>query len=133
MKVLVATKETQGQRKNDFCHVPEGELVTFGSECDNEPVDGKCGCKRALVGMKCHKATTTFKVVDKRMTPEEYREALIASMKDAGWWDLMNGKEQKILKQDMAGLLNLTEHFQEGDILEKRGNDYNVRNLEEKK
>ena len=29
LKVLVATDETQGQRKNDFCHAEVGELVTF--------------------------------------------------------------------------------------------------------
>ena len=40
MRFLVATKETQGQRKNDFSHAREGELVKFGFECDGEEVDG---------------------------------------------------------------------------------------------
>jgi hypothetical protein len=27
LEVFVSTKETQGQRDNDFCFVPEGELL----------------------------------------------------------------------------------------------------------
>ena len=59
-KVLTATAATQGMRKNDFSHTEEGELVTYGLECDCEQVDGVCGCKRSLVGRSTHKATTTF-------------------------------------------------------------------------
>jgi hypothetical protein len=36
MRILVSTKKTQGQRKNDFCWVPEGEIVRFGMECGGE-------------------------------------------------------------------------------------------------
>ena len=30
MKILVATKETQGKRKNDFCFCNAGDIVMFG-------------------------------------------------------------------------------------------------------
>ena len=40
MKILVATKETQGNRKNDFCFCDEEEIVKAGMECDGESVDG---------------------------------------------------------------------------------------------
>ncbi|OGV70911.1 MAG: hypothetical protein A2283_22065 [Lentisphaerae bacterium RIFOXYA12_FULL_48_11] len=62
MKVLVATRRTQGRRDNDFNFCEEGELLIYGSECDAEAVDGHCGCRRALVGMTSGKATTTFLV-----------------------------------------------------------------------
>ena len=52
MKVLVGTKETQGQRSNDFSWAEDGELVMFGSECDREDVDGTCGCRRAMSGLR---------------------------------------------------------------------------------
>ena len=57
MRVLVATKKTQKQRENDFSFVPENELLYFGSQCSGEKVDGSCGCKRSLVGVKCLMAT----------------------------------------------------------------------------
>ena len=49
MKVLVATRNTQGQRGNDFCFVPEGEIVAFpAAECTGEKIDGSCGCRRSV-------------------------------------------------------------------------------------
>jgi hypothetical protein len=30
MKLLTATRERQGERNGDFCHVIEGELVVLG-------------------------------------------------------------------------------------------------------
>jgi hypothetical protein len=65
MKVLVATEETQGRRPNDFCFTEEGELVLFGSECSRETIDGPCGCRRSLVGVRSGMATTTVRVVER--------------------------------------------------------------------
>ena len=64
MKILVATKEGQGQRKNDFCWAEEGEVVKFPSECDRETVDGRCGCRRSMSGANSLKGTKTMKVVE---------------------------------------------------------------------
>jgi len=52
VRVLVASKETQGQRANDYCCVPHGELVMFGSGCDRDQgdPDGPCGCLRGMIG-----------------------------------------------------------------------------------
>ena len=57
MKMLVATKETQGKRRNDFCWATEGELVRFAFQCDGEAVDGRCGCRRSFCGLDSHKAS----------------------------------------------------------------------------
>jgi hypothetical protein len=54
MKLLVSTTETQGQRKNDFCFVPEGEILVFAFECDRDRgnPDGPCGCARSMSGVE---------------------------------------------------------------------------------
>ena len=65
MKLFVSTKETQGNRHNDFCWVEEDEILYFGMTCDNGFTDDGCGCHRAMAGVMCHKATTTAKVVDR--------------------------------------------------------------------
>ena len=69
-KILVSTKDTQGQRSNDFCYVPEGEPVRFGIICDRDKgrPDGGCGCARSLIGIYCGKGTTTFKVALSELT-----------------------------------------------------------------
>jgi len=36
MKVLIETKDKQGERDNDFCFTKDNELVKFSSECNNE-------------------------------------------------------------------------------------------------
>lgn len=62
MKVLVATRQTQGAVRGDFCHTVDGELVTpHVVEC----ADGdRCGCARAFSGLASDRATTTAMVVD---------------------------------------------------------------------
>lgn len=64
MKILVATKKTQGQRKNDFNFVKEGEIVYFGSRCTTGHVDDDCGCRRCLIGIASSRGTTTAMVVE---------------------------------------------------------------------
>jgi hypothetical protein len=126
MKVLVSTTETQGRRKNDFCFVPEGELVKFGSECDGEKIDGSCGCRRAMCGLETHKATTTMKVEEREMTAEEFENAVYDSLKSAGWVrDEDEGREWA--KEEADELQRLADFFRVGDILEKRGNKFKVR------
>src|SRR3990167_30247 len=80
MKVLVSTRKTQGFRKNDFCFVPEGELVMpdFAGDICGE-TDGECGCGRALSGVLTRKATTTFVVVESLMSLGNYMQTLYDS------------------------------------------------------
>lgn len=128
MKLLTATKELQGQRKNDFNHATEGELVKFGSECDCESVDGVCGCKRSLVGLVSHKATTTFKVLDVDISHSELERQIEVSLATGGWAKLMDEKElAEMVRTDAKDLMNLGEHFKEGTIIEKRGSKFQSR------
>lgn len=63
IKVFVSTTRTQGQRTNDFCFVPQGEVVTFPlTLCSDHQVDDGCGCSRSLIGTQCLKGTTTMEV-----------------------------------------------------------------------
>ena len=72
----MATKLTQGQRSNDFCHTPEGELVRRAFVCEkcaelNDPDYEWCGCNRSFEGFHSP-STTTAKVAYIDLTKEEY-------------------------------------------------------------
>jgi len=60
MKLLVATRKTQGQRENDFCWADDGEVLKFTIECGGEPIDGPCGCRRAMSGVKTAITPATY-------------------------------------------------------------------------
>ena len=118
MKVLVATRKTQGKRANDFCRAKEGELVKLGPECAGGSVDDACGCTRSFVGFKTGKATTTFKVVESTLTLEEYSERFAAS--EARESPIMTTNRKALY--DAAGLLlEIASHFPVGAIVERRG------------
>lgn len=125
MKVLVATEKTQGKRRNDFCFVPEGEIVIFGAQCTGEAVDGKCGCRRSMTGVKCGKATTTMQVVEREITPMSLKEMIIRHMQKAGY-----GSGNNILAfadEVVSDLSGVVENFPLNSVLEKRGRKFNRR------
>jgi hypothetical protein len=126
MKVLTATKEKQGKRKNDFSHTKEGELVKFGMVCDGETTDGGCGCKRSTVGFGTLKATTTIKVEERNITEKEFIQQYIESDKKAGWYEYRKDGDKEII-EDAKYLLELADSFDVGTILEKRGNKIQTR------
>jgi len=128
MKVLVATKETQGRRKNDFSWTDEGEFVGFSFECDGERVDGRCGCRRAFSGLHSHKATTTARVVEKEMTVEQYLGIYHKSLISAGWIEEGNPLPLES-KGEAMELLRLAATFPTGMVVEKRGDTLQTRVL----
>ncbi|KNZ68650.1 hypothetical protein Tfer_2741 [Thermincola ferriacetica] len=123
MKILVATTETQGQRKSDFCFVPEGEIVTFGFECDSDKdnIDGGCGCRRSMVGIDCLRATTTCKVADVRLTKRQYIQKIQASLNKSGFGRIID------TKKEAEELLRIANCFPVGAVVEKRGSVFQVR------
>jgi len=130
MKVLVATNETQGQRRNDFHHAETGELVRFGSECDREAVDGKCGCRRSMSGMTSQKATTTMTVEDRPgFELDDLILAVAESLGNGGW---LSGDVEESLEwatstaEDLAAA---ADFFPVGTIVEKRGRDMKERRV----
>ncbi|HYL37933.1 MAG TPA: hypothetical protein VEV17_18605 [Bryobacteraceae bacterium] len=112
MKVLVATKETQGQRASDFSFVPEGELLSFVIECDLE-ADGSCGCMRSMAGIECHGCTTTLKVAEVAMTVAQFQEKLRACLLPVGF-----SEDHICLQADV--IREAAACFPTGAILEKR-------------
>jgi len=84
MLVLIASRITQGDRPDDYCHTVEGELVTpLGPECC-EP--DQCGCGRGLVGLASARATTTAMVAHRPgITPDILRDAVADSLERGGW------------------------------------------------
>lgn len=86
IKVFVSTRETQGQRDNDFCFVPEGEIVNLkGITCSGEMTDGHCGCKRSLYGINCLKSTTTMKVASFDGGIADLAKLIEGSLTKGGW------------------------------------------------
>lgn len=87
MKVLVATRETQGSVAGDYSHTVDGELVYIqASDCANP----RCGCDRGFAGMASHRATTTARVVERPdLTEYDLRRALTDSLAAGGWLAVM--------------------------------------------
>jgi hypothetical protein len=83
MKVLVATRLSQGRRDLDFDDCVEGELVWITDPCRRglAPDHAYCSCSITFVGVASFGMTTTALVADlEALTPERYEEALVASL-----------------------------------------------------
>lgn len=125
MRVLVATSEGQGKRKNDFFNATEGELVHFGSECDGEDVDGKCGCRRCMSGLDTAMATTTFKVVESDITEEDLTAKLATFYHEK--WHIEGSEANELAVEEVEDLNRIVATFEVGEILEKRGRNIQSR------
>ena len=75
-----------------------------------------------MVGFDTFKATTTFKVEDRDMTEEEYIK-LFKESEIKARWEHTEG-EYRLFAQE---LLELAQRFKPNDILEKRGNEIQMR------
>lgn len=103
IKVLVSTRATQGYRKDDYCWVPDGELLmptVGGFDLHDEP-EGPI----SFVGIEGYKSTTTFTVAEVDMTPEEYADKVYARVINA--WPMFKGDaniKKEIRAQSMTML-----------------------------
>lgn len=79
MKIIVATKEMQGQRAGDFNFAEEGEVVVV-SDCDH--LHGGCDCERSMVGVRSGKGTTTMMIVEADPTRRQFIEMIRAANED---------------------------------------------------
>ena len=122
MRILVATTKTQGARKNDFCFVPEAEPVMFGFECDNEPIDGGCGCRRAMVGVSCLKATSTVAVAETPLDRDGLVADFVKSSKRSGF--NLTAAEVAPMADD---IIRIAGRFGTGAVLERRGDAFRAR------
>jgi hypothetical protein len=122
MKLLVATKQGQGKRANDFFWANEGEIVRFGMECDGEEVDGGCGCRRALSGITTAKGTTTMEVAELPIDAKDLTNLMVVSLK-LGGWDALVDQAQGLAQEMLAA----AEPFPVGAIVERRGDEIQIR------
>jgi hypothetical protein len=127
MKILVATRETQGQRKRDFSWTEEGEPVRFGYE---DAMNGKYGCHRrkSFLGMKSSRDTVIMKVVETDITMEDYIAMIQKTLETSGWISDENRDEFSTwAKDDAAELVRIANAFPVGMIVEKRGKKFQER------
>lgn len=130
MKYLVATRETQGKRDNDFCFVPEGEPVSpMGFECSREAVDGPCGCRRSLSGTTTLTATTTFRVVeDPGMTNEKLFDIFYKGLENGGWFTGLGETDRLGWAASLVGeACDAVSGLPAWSVVERRGAKYHVR------
>jgi hypothetical protein len=125
MKAFVATNETQGKRKNDFCFADDKEMVWFGGECDNEPIDGACGCKRALCGVRTRKGTTAFVEYGDE---NAIRKGLLEFYQGSGELNYYGlEKTREIIEQDLTYLRSIQDAIPVNSVCERRGPNIRVR------
>lgn len=132
MKVFVSTKQGQGVRENDFSHLDDGVLLTFAMVCDSDKdnPDGRCGCNRCLSGVEKGGGTTTFTVADQEITREEYIQRHKDYFVLCGWDEYMSQEEiDQQSEEDVDELLRLADNFDVGEVLEKRGDVIQVRQI----
>jgi len=125
VKVLVATKETQGDFPGDFIWSTEGELVYPHFICDRDRKYGRdhgCGCGRAMGGLESHKSTTSFKVVEVDYAEDELLRRATESMVDAGWGE-------DFAPDVVRGILCAAEDFEVGTILGRDLDEVFVRSI----
>ena len=123
MKVFIVTRDGQDARQSDFCDAGEGELLTFAVECDRDEddCDGKCGCRRSLLGLTSGGATTTFTVAELPLSANEYEERVVAYFAGKGWFVANDLEVAEIFREDAKMLLEEAKRFPVGAVLEKRG------------
>lgn len=130
IKTLVSTKETQGQRDNDFCFTYDGELLYFGTVCDEDMdnPDGSCGCSRSMVGFDTLKSTTTMRVENVDMTEEEYLRKYLDTLKKGGWIrGEISEADMEDYTKEIERILDIARDFEVGSVLEFRADHFNKR------
>lgn len=133
-RILVATCETQGTRKNDFCFAPEEEPVTFPMSCDGGRVDDRCGCRRCMTGVASLKTTTTMRVAAFEGTAEDLHKIYEQYYVQGGWGKHMQPEAiSEAVEEDVRNMLHVAATFPLGTIVERRGIKFCARSQSEKK
>lgn len=129
MKLLVATRLTQGQRKNDFAFTRDGEIIYQGTRCTHGSTDDACGCHRSLTGAESLKSTTTMEVLsDPSFTTEKWTQRVAESLRLAGWYPSIasaRNSAQGLLCQMQTSI----KPFKPGSIVELRDDELVLRTI----
>lgn len=122
MKLLTATRITQGVRQTDYSWTTEGELVfvqEISSDCDDLPgVD--TGVSRGFAGLSSHRATTTALVRDLPLTRQDVREALRGYLEATGFAGTMTADElEAVLDEEVDAMIRIGGHWPVGAVVER--------------
>lgn len=127
MNLLVATTTGQGGRPNDFCYAEEGEILFFPSECDDEGIDGACGCQRSMAGLFSGRMTTTMTVAEVPDLTVDGLKALLRARLTQDGWDFPAATLTAIVDEDVAALIQVANDIPLGRIIERRGEVFQTR------
>ena len=124
MRVLRATKATNGDIAGDYMSGVPGELVYLGLVCatDRDDPDGGCGCGRGFSGLSSARATTTAVVADAPLTGAEVREAYRSGLAQQGWISsrMRETEVDEFLDEVVGVVTHIAQHFQPGTVLGRR-------------
>jgi len=130
MKVLVATRSTQGTRPSDENRCTEGELVFMLDPCLTSWLDlygRKCACGRSFLGMSSLQSTTTARVIEvSGLTLEGYEQALAACFVAEGWCRDCFAREAPNMLDDLVGF---SSALPVGAVVERRLDTLHVRRV----
>lgn len=119
MKVLVATRRTQGCAEGDFSWTVEGELVRWPlMECASGPA---CGCERSFAGLASHRATTSVRVADMEALD---LPGLIRALSDdlvANGVPILDRETREYVDLEAADLARVASWFPVGTVLGRGG------------
>lgn len=129
MKLIVATRRTQGCEPGDHCHALEGELVHLPLlEC-HDPL--QCGCGRGFAGVTSHRSTTTAEIVDRALTEDEVVDAVRDSLRAAGWLDGLPansaGQARALAGSVVLDLLTVATALPLGTVVGRDGSRLRIR------
>jgi hypothetical protein len=129
MKVLIATRRTQGAVPGDFCWALEGELVTPVTESCCSP--DSCGCGRSFPGLASSRATTTAMVVERpELDGHRLREVLTDSLDRQGWLQGLTGDlADEVVGDHVAAIDMVCAHFEIGAVVGRRASSVFIRAL----
>jgi hypothetical protein len=129
MKLLVATTNGQGGRSNDFAYTEEGEILFFPFACDDDGIDGACGCRRSMAGLHSGRMTTTMTVAEVAdLTVDGLKALLRERLTQDGWAARMTEADiAAIVDEDAAVLMQVGEDLPPGCIIERRGEVFQTR------
>ena len=126
--IFVSTRETQGQRENDFCTAPEDGLVIFSVRpCEHETDDPECSCRRSMtcITTKEQTHTTTMKVIIFEGSADSLDEMIKDFLRDEGW--VRPAYVQNIDNNYAARLSQEAAKFPVGTVVEYRDGVFSAR------
>lgn len=120
MHVLVATRRTQRQRRGDYSHAIDGELVTLPlAECDWGDDASFREHARYFVGIESARETTTAEVVELDVTDDVIAGYIGEALSRQTAWD--PDTLAAVTLQLATEMLDIADQFPSGTVIEKRG------------